>query len=402
MIAPIRWLGRVVDLGIDETTDPVEARHVRVTNTASLLGAVSIGAWVPMAAAAGHVPSVVENTLACLGFCFAIYLEHRRRHVRAVSLTLGLSLFQLAWATVLFGFASASPLFFVVLAAVPYLMFHRPQRRLATGYSVLSASLLVLSVAWIDQLPLRVQLGDPRVQTVFNTVSAMTLLVVAMSAFARIVDRSEDALKAEHARAESLLLNVLPPSIARRLQDAPDEAIADRYEDVTVLFADIVGFTPLSDRVSAERTVELLNEVFGAFDALCEEAEVEKIRTIGDGYMVVAGAPEPCADHALRLARVAIRMRDWMASDPTGEGLQVRIGLNTGDAVGGIVGTTRFHWDLWSDTINTAARMESLGEPGRIHITQATRDRIHEQIACASRGVVEVKGKGPMETFFVG
>lgn len=396
-----RALGWTVESGVGADTQASDARHIRITNTVALLGAVSIGAWVPMAAVAGHTPSVVENTLASLGFVSAIYLQRLGRHRAAVILTLGLALFQVAWATVLFGVASGSPLFFFAIVIAPYLMFHRHQRPLAVAFSGLAAGCGLLSVVFADALPLRVSLGDPRTQTVFNTTSAFALVVLGTAAFARIVDRSEDALKAEHARAEGLLLNVLPPTIAHRLQLDPDAPIVDRFEDVTVLFADIVGFTPLSARVSAERTVALLNQVFAAFDRFCDEAGVEKIKTIGDGYMAVAGAPLPDADHAVKLARVAIRIRDWMASDPTGEGLAVRIGLNSGEAIGGIVGTSRFHYDLWSDAVNVASRMESSGVAGRIQITKATWERIHAAVPCERRGVVEVKGRGEMETWFI-
>ena len=391
----------LLDSGITPQTTPVEARHIRVTNIVALLGAVSIGAWVPMAAAAGHMLSVVENSAAAVGFASGLWLERRGHHSAAVSLVLGLGLFQIAWATVLFGVTSASPLFFVALVTVPYLMFHRQQRPLAIGYSVGAALCAFLSVLFVEHLPLRLELGDPRIQTVFNTASAMTIVVLGTAAYARIVDRSEDALTAAHARAEALLLNVLPPTIAERLQAAPAEAIVDRFEAVTILFADIVGFTPLSARLPPERTVALLNQVFGRFDALCDAAGVEKIKTIGDGYMAACGAPLVDPEHAVKVARVAIEMRDWMATDPTGEGLEVRIGLNTGEAIGGIVGTARFHYDLWSDAVNVASRMESTGVPGRVQLTAATHRQIRDAIPCEARGRVDVKGRGEMETWWI-
>ena len=201
--------------------------------------------------------------------------------------------------------------------------------------------------------------------------------------------------------ADKLLLNVLPPVVAERLKKEPNKAIADRYDQVTVLFADIVGFTPLSARLSAERTVELLNEIFTEFDAICDRAGVEKIRTIGDGYMAVAGTPIPRADHGQIMVRVAIEMCDYMSTKPVDEPLEVRIGINSGEAVAGIVGTSRFHFDLWGDAVNIAARMESLGEPGRIQIGEGTWSLVHEVIPCESRGKIPVKGKGEMETWFI-
>jgi class 3 adenylate cyclase len=224
-------------------------------------------------------------------------------------------------------------------------------------------------------------------------------ILVVMGLFVR--RRNEDLeqeVRTEFNRAESLLLNVLPASVARRLKTDPGP-IADRYEDVSILFADLVGFTPLSADQSPDETVLLLNEIFSAFDAVCERYGVEKIRTIGDGYMVIAGAPEPREDHATVLTRVALELMAHMASRT--EGLQMRIGLSSGPAVAGIVGTSKFHYDVWSDAVNVAARMESHGEPGRIHISPATAARLGDAFELEPRGTISVKGKGEMETFFV-
>ncbi len=396
----LRWL---VNQGIDEQTPPTAARHIRVTNTASLLAAVGIGAWVPMAAAAGHVVSVVENSLAAVGFLVVLGLEARGRHTAAVSLALGLALFQMLWATALFGVGSASPLFFVCLVTAPYLMFHRAQRRFAQAYSFVAAACGFLSVVFMEHLPLRVQLGDPQVQTVFNTGSAMTLLFLATAAFSRIVERSEDALKAAHARSEALLLNVLPPTIARRLQARPDEGIADRFDHVAVLFADIVGFTPLSSRLPPEALVRVLDGVFTEFDALVSDLGLEKIKTIGDAYMVAGGLPTTRPDATIAVARLALRMLDVMErrAREDGEALALRIGIHTGPVVAGIIGRSRFSYDLWGDTVNIASRLESHGTPGRIHISTATRECLDDRFETEACGLVALKGKEPMETWFL-
>ncbi|MGI9665899.1 MAG: adenylate/guanylate cyclase domain-containing protein, partial [Acidimicrobiia bacterium] len=206
----------------------------------------------------------------------------------------------------------------------------------------------------------------------------------------------------EKSESERLLLNILPQAIAERLKDEPG-VIADRFESVSVLFSDIVGFTPLSETLSATEMVEWLNEVYSVFDELVQSHGVEKIRTIGDGYMVAAGVPFPIDHHAVAICSLALDMKHHFASLPAVGGRRVnfRIGISSGPVVGGVIGTHKFQYDIWGDTVNTAARMESHGEPGRIQISAATRDLIADRFVCESRGLVEVKGKGEMQTWFV-
>ncbi len=209
-------------------------------------------------------------------------------------------------------------------------------------------------------------------------------------------------LDAERAESERLLLNILPEPVAQRLKTEPG-VIADRYESASVLFADIVGFTPLSETLSAEEMVEWLNEVYSAFDAFVQDRAVEKIRTIGDGYMVAAGVPFPRDDHAAALTRLALDIKVYFEALPPvhGHTADFRIGINSGPVVAGVIGTHKFQYDLWGDAVNTAARMESHGVPGRIQITAATHELIKDQFSCEPRGPIEVKGKEAMETWFV-
>jgi adenylate cyclase len=210
------------------------------------------------------------------------------------------------------------------------------------------------------------------------------------------------ALRGEHERAENLLLNILPGSIAERLKARP-ETIADGFREVTVLFADVVEFTPRADKLAAADVVGLLDRLFSHFDELAERYDLEKIKTIGDAYMVAAGVPDPRPDHARALALLALDMIEAVA--PAGSvgdlGLELRIGLNSGPVVAGVIGRKRFLYDLWGDAVNTASRMESQGTPGRIQITRATHDLLEDEFLCESRGTVPVKGKGDMETWYL-
>ncbi len=213
-------------------------------------------------------------------------------------------------------------------------------------------------------------------------------------------------LRQEQAKTRQLLLNVLPAEIADKLKEN-DSGVqtthAQRFESISILFADVVGFTSLSVRLSPEAMVDLLNDVYSYFDSLVVAHNVEKIRTIGDNYMVVAGARRPRSDHAAVIAALALAMQGFVGQNPMYRelGLSFRIGINSGAAVGAVIGKTKFHYDVWGDAVNIASRMESHGLPGRIQIGRSTYVLIKDAFACEPRGLVEVKGKGEMETWFL-
>jgi class 3 adenylate cyclase len=204
-----------------------------------------------------------------------------------------------------------------------------------------------------------------------------------------------DRLRRENER---LLLNILPGPIAERLK-AGQERIADGFADVTVLFADIVGFTQLSAARPAQEIVDLLNDLFSRFDLAARDLGIEKIKTIGDAYMAVCGLPDPCADHAERMMKMALRMLELAKESGGGTPLSLRIGINSGPVVAGIIGRRKFIYDLWGDTVNLASRMESTGVPGAIQVTRPVFERLKGQYSFEARGSIEVKGKGSVETW---
>ena len=210
------------------------------------------------------------------------------------------------------------------------------------------------------------------------------------------------ALKAENERAERLLLNVLPAPIAERLKRST-ATIADAVDDVSVVFADLVGFTPLAAANSAGDVVRLLDDIFRAFDACAALTGVEKIKTVGDCYLAVAGLPTARADHAAAAARFALGMRDALADYNAGTGhtLQLRIGIESGPVVAGVIGKHKFSYDLWGDTVNAAARMESHGEPGRIQLGEGAARLLERDFVLEERGEIDVKGRGRMRTWWL-
>jgi class 3 adenylate cyclase len=218
----------------------------------------------------------------------------------------------------------------------------------------------------------------------------------------RTLTRQQRLLEAERARSEGLLRNMLPESIAERLKQR-QEVIADASPQVTVLFTDIVDFTSHAERSPPEATVALLNELFSQFDALTESRGLEKIKTVGDAYMVAGGLPNPRPDHARAVAELALEMLDLAArrSFPDGGPVRLRIGIDTGPVVAGVIGRRRFSYDLWGDTVNTASRMETTGIPGCIQITERTRELLGDRYVLRERGKIQVKGKGKMLTYFL-
>ena len=218
----------------------------------------------------------------------------------------------------------------------------------------------------------------------------------------RLIDRQVVALAAEKARAEELLLNVLPSSIAERLKSG-QRPIADGFPRVSVLFADIVGFTKMSERVTPVELVDRLNRMFSSFDDLADKLKLEKIKTIGDAYMVAGGLHSHEYDHAQTIAEMALAMqrRALEFSREFGEELSIRIGIHTGPVVAGVIGKRKFIYDVWGDTVNTASRMESHGEPGTVHVTEETRQLLKDMYVLTARGEITVKGKGTMRTWFL-
>jgi len=235
-----------------------------------------------------------------------------------------------------------------------------------------------------------------------NVVVGGAVVFTLLAVFAQQRQDALSALRVEQEQAEDLLLNILPRSIAERLKEST-ATIADQFDAATILFADVVDFTRLSERLAPGEVVGILDHLFTHFDVLADAYGLEKIKTIGDCYMVAAGVPTPRPDHARVMALMALDMRDAMrSSDEVGHlGLELRIGINSGPVVAGVIGRKRFLYDLWGDAVNTASRMESQGAPGQIQVTRATYELLTDDFAFEHHGTVDVKGKGELETWYL-
>jgi len=235
-----------------------------------------------------------------------------------------------------------------------------------------------------------------------NIIGTASVAFALLASFAHQRNAALMALRAEQEKSEVLLLNILPRPIAERLK-AATQTIADHFAAASVLFADVVDFTPLSQRLQPAEVVGILDRLFSRFDALVEMHGLEKVKTIGDCYMAAAGVPDPHTDHARRAALLALDMRDEVATWAVGDQprLELRIGINSGPVIAGVIGTKRFLYDLWGDAVNTASRMESHGTPGEIQITRETYELLKEEFVCRRRGTILVKGKGQLETWYL-
>lgn len=274
-----------------------------------------------------------------------------------------------------------------------------------TLYFLVILAVILLCNALFPQPRVFVNLSEERTMHYMqiNILFGVLVTSILMLVFQRRFEIAEHALEAEHERSEGLLRNLLPANIAARLKAAPTSIIVDDVAECTILFADIVGFTPWSKRLPAPQVVATLNQIFHIFDELTARQGLEKIKTIGDAYMVVGGLPAPRSDHLQTVANLALQMLQAVRSlqDDEGAQVQLRIGISSGPAVAGVIGKTKVFYDVWGDTVNTAARLESHGEAGRIQITAQIRDRLGPGYQTEPRGAIEIKGLGQVETFWL-
>jgi adenylate cyclase len=282
-----------------------------------------------------------------------------------------------------------------LLAPLGAVAFGRPERAWPWFAAFVVTIVLSLGLAELVR-PDAADLPNAFVRT-FDVLNIVAVSFVAMLLLVTFARGRADAQE----RVEALLLNILPDEVAERLQHDPS-TIADHFDEVSILFADVVDFTPMASRLDPREVVGLLDRLFTSFDELVDRYEVEKIKTIGDCYMVAAGVPRQRADHAQALANVALEMRECARAclpESSTYDLRLRIGISSGPVVAGVIGRRRFLYDLWGDTVNMASRMESHGTPDTIQITRSTWELLAEDFETHSRGLVDVKGKGEVETW---
>jgi guanylate cyclase len=289
----------------------------------------------------------------------------------------------------------------VLAAPIVALIIHKPRYTIRWGQ--LAALSFIVTALWQPYLPDNNHLPSSIITLMFltNLLGVSVALTLPTYYFVNQRDQAFRLLHVEQERSENLLLNILPKEIVAILKNE-NRVIADHYDGASILFADIVNFTPMSAQLTPVQLVELLNEIFSHFDGLVEKYGLEKIKTIGDCYMVAAGVPRPRADHAQALARLALEMQAFVRErEFSGQRIAFRIGINSGPVIAGVIGRKKFIYDLWGDAVNTASRMESHSTGGAIQITRATYELLKNDFNCESRGMMQVKGKGEMDVWHI-
>jgi class 3 adenylate cyclase len=395
-----------INIGVDPESAPARVRWVQTINivafTSMFLCLVFTGFYASLDFESLW-PVAVANLVCFGGYGLGLFQNSQGRPRRAAWIMLGAGWANTAIPGAALGVDTGVYLFLILVPMLGVLV-SAPGDRLMQAVVVGFGALIFAAVpVWFPRTPESV--SGTSVETVLFVSSA--LVVVAFGAlvvlyYRTLVDTAEAALAEANERSERLLVNMLPPPIAERLK-AGEFPIADKVDEVTVLFADLVDSTHLAERVSADELVDVFNRIFSEFDDISDRFGLEKIATIGDAYFAVAGLPVPREDHIEAAAEAALAMRSAVRDlSPEGFGeLGVRFGMCTGPVVAGVIGRRKFRYDLWGDTVNMGSRMQSHGEPGAIHVTEGIQSALGDRYVFHPRGAIDVKGKGLMNTYFL-
>lgn len=375
--------------------------------------ALSITAWLAVAVSATFVLLQIVtgswywqvswiNIAAAIIFAIVPWL-HRFGELVAPLTFLSAAYFSIVANCLDVGTGAGTQFFFLVGACLVVLLLGIEHIVLASALAAVAAG-LIIAVEFL--VPRDTGLQPAWAQStgfVVTAISSVVMVVVTMWFALRDTSRAEAVMEAQYQRSEALLANMLPASIAERLKEPDRSVIADKYDEASVLFADIVGFTERASSTAPADLVRFLDRLFGAFDELVDKHQLEKIKVSGDSYMVVSGVPRVRSDHAMALADFAIEMANVGATlkDPHGHAVPLRMGMACGPVVAGVVGTRRFFYDVWGDAVNIASRMESTDSVGRIQVPEAMYQRLKHEFVLQERGHIDIKGKGPMRTWYL-
>ena len=383
--------------------DDVDVRGQQLVAVASW-SAAAVAAGFTLAGFASSEPGSVA--MASLATAVAFLLVPLLRRVGPLAPAIGFvvaATVTLIGLTALLGTGTGLLFYFFIMAAATPMVAGIRRWRLA-------AAVVVVSVASVTVLQFAVSSETGRsphwLMTgafVANSVAAGLMAAGIVGYGLLQIQRVEAALAEEHRRSEALLDNILPRNVADRLKDPARTEVADRYDDASVLFADIAGFTAMSSQASPADVVRFLDRLYTELDALIERHGLEKIKTTGDSYMVVSGVPEPRPDHGEALARFALEMREVSGTitGTDGHPLVLRIGMARGPVVAGVIGSKKFFYDVWGDAVNVASRMESTGVAGRIQVSESVREALADEFEFEERGLIDIKGKGEQRTWFL-
>ncbi|WP_246839235.1 adenylate/guanylate cyclase domain-containing protein [Leptospira levettii] len=397
---------KILNIGVTNELKEKDAKFIRLTNALSIIVGVWLFSIIP--SLLPYYPSsqyIIFNSIFFpVLWLFVLYFNYKGWYTFAKLFFLYTAMLCVVFNSLQAGRESDNHLFLLLISIMAFYTFPPKQLRYITRVSI-SALILFISVEFyltnkgpiIQAPPEFFQLGR------LITLVALCILVYIVTLFNyKTLHKAQDLLELEHQKSESLLLNILPASIADRLK-SKNEIIADKSSEATILFADIVDFTVLSQTMEPEKIVSILNEIFSEFDTIVQNHNLEKIKTIGDAYMVASGIPEAREDHCEAVALCALDMLSSIENGITQDSkpFKIRIGIHTSPVVAGVIGKSKFIYDLWGDSVNTASRMESHGTEGKIHVSKEVYQKLKSNFTFETKREIQVKGKGIMETYFL-
>ncbi|MCW7467916.1 adenylate/guanylate cyclase domain-containing protein [Leptospira kanakyensis] len=406
----MKFIGKIwttiLNIGVTETTYEKDAKFIRLTNALAIIVGIWLFSIIP--SLLPYYPSsqyIIYNSIFFPAiWLFVLYFNHRGWYTFAKLFFSYTAMVCVVFNSLQAGRESDNHLFLLLISIMAFYTFPPKQLKYISRVS-LSALILFIAVEVyltnkgpiIQAPPEFFQLGR------LITLVALCILVYIVTLYNyKTLHKAQDLLEIEHQKSESLLLNILPPTIANRLK-SKNEIIADKTNEATILFADIVDFTVVSQTMEPEKIVSLLNDIFSEFDTIIKNHNLEKIKTIGDAYMVASGIPESRADHCEAVALCALDMLTSIKKGITDDSknFKIRIGIHTGPVVAGVIGKSKFIYDLWGDSVNTASRMESHGAEGKIHVSKDVFEKLKNKFKFEEKREIPVKGKGIMETYFL-
>lgn len=398
-----RFFQRVVDIGANYNFSITEIRYLRVTNIASVLGVLYNAIWMLIAFFLSDALVIYgSNALLGIMFLMALIFNNKGWRVLASTWLILASYMSVLLFLYLLGYSSGVAVVCFIIIILPYMTFPRKARNIAHVFSILACLTLILTVMFQSSMTAHFGGLDPHISQIVNTGITGFICLILISSLSILIDKSEESLMTEQKKSDDLLHNILPANIIKDLKES-GKTIPKRHKNITVMFTDFEGFTELVASISAITLVNELNDIFGRFDQIMEETEVEKIETIGDAYMAACGLEKEMTNHASNCIRAAQMMQSYLEKRNKSHEIswRMRVGIHSGTAVAGVVGKKKFAYDLFGDTINTASRIESAGEVGKINISSSTYELVKKDFKCLSRGKIFAKGKGELEMYFV-
>ena len=394
---------RMIDVGTNKEFSITEIRYLQVTNIASILGAIFMAIWMIIAILLTNAP-IIYGSNGLMGLMFLLVLIFNGKGWRILASTwlnissfIGVLLF-----LYLLGYSSGVAVIYFLIIIMPYMTFPRMARKLAHGFSLLAGLTLIVTVLLQSKINAQYDVMDPYLLQVVNISITGFICLLLVWSLSVLIDRSEESLMIEQKKSDDLLHNILPVNVVKDLKET-GRTIPKRHKNITILFTDFKDFTKLVASIPEITLVNELNDIFGRFDEIVEETRIEKIETIGDAYVAACGFEEEVTEHAINCITAAQQMLSYLEERNRNHEIKwkMRVGIHSGPIVGGVVGKKKFRYDLFGDTINTASRVESSGEPGKINISGPTFQLVKNDFDCISRGKIHAKGKGELEMYFV-